>query len=429
MSTFTIESHHRLDGDADDAQPLTIRLGETVFTRLIRPGHEKIEDSLEIPPGRLAYWMLDNWWRLRYECLPPKTLTPQWRLSHDMDSIGGGFAWPRLRIWGEGTRVGLSSKSDPEGVVGPVRFLTDALFFIAGDNFEGAIDKFLTYVADQKSGFGSDREALRTLVGALRSERSDPEITQWRRLEAQMGFDPDQAPEWLIREVGKFSVQYGSTGIEEAVQAHPGIDAAKVLTREIKVTSDSGWDCDFTSVIRLAGSPTFDEMLPPWRIAEEVAQRVRQSIGVTSGLIDDTALADLADVSPHALESVRGDQLEYGLRLGTRTPRSKLSFHTRAATSRRFELGRAIGDAIWGQDVIGPLASSKTARQKFQRSFAQNLLCPFHELMGFLQTSNPTDDDMADAAQYFDVSEKVIRTTLMNNDVLERDFQGSVEAA
>jgi hypothetical protein len=97
-------------------------------------------------------------------------------------------------MWGEGERVGVASKSDPEGGVGPVRYVTDALFFILGNNFESAIDQFLTLVADERSGYGSDKDALRQLLNILRSERADPEITQWRKLEAQLGFDPDEAP-------------------------------------------------------------------------------------------------------------------------------------------------------------------------------------------------------------------------------------------
>ncbi len=158
-----------------------------------------------------------------------------------MTSIGGGFAWPRLRIWGEGERVGLASKSDPEGVVGPVRYVTDALYIIAGDDFESAIDRFLAQIAAEKLGFGSDKDPLCALLKALHSERADPQVAQWRRLEAKLGFDPDMAPESLVREVGRFSDRYGNAGIEEAVQAHPGIDAANVLSNEIKVAESNGW--------------------------------------------------------------------------------------------------------------------------------------------------------------------------------------------
>lgn len=430
MNGFSIETRRIADSTPDDPQPIVIRLGETVFTRLLRPGQEKLDDALQAPPGQLAFWLVDNWWRLRYECIPPNAPSAEWRSAHDLASIGGGFAWPRLRVWGEGERVGLASRSDPEGVIGPVRYVTDALIFIAGKDFETAIDQFVSLVADERTGFGPDRAALQTLIRALRSERADPEIAQWRRLEAQLGFDPDEAPEALVRTVGHFSQRYGDAGIEEAVQAHPGINATKVLSEEIRVAESNGWDCDFTAATRSAGTMVRDYAQPPWKVAQEFAQRLRSAIGITSGRVHNGVLATLANIHPTALDYVHeSNPLEYGLRLKTDRERTHLAFHTRATTSRRFELGRAIGDAIWGRDAIGPLASSKTARQKFQRAFAQSLLCPFDELMGFLATSDPTDDHIADAAQHFDVSERVVRTTLMNYRVIDREFQDWVEAA
>jgi hypothetical protein len=433
VNTFSIEARRIPGSVADnDPQSIVIRLGETVFTQLLRPGQDKLDDALQAPASQLAFWLVDNWWRLRFECVRPTRASAQWRLAHDMTSIGGGFPWPRLRIWGEGPRVGLASKSDREGVVSPVRYMTDALFFILGKDFESAVDQFLAMVADEKSGYGPDRGALLNLLNILRAERADPEIAQWRRVEAQLGFDPDQAPESLVREVGRFSERYGIEGIEEAVQAHPGIEAAKVLSHEIRVAETNGWDCDFTKALRSVGKVCHDYTLPPWRTAQEVAQRLRKAIGISSGLVQNKVLAEVAEIDPRALESTTlggGRGLEYGLRLKPEKPRSRLVFHYKAETSRRFELGRAIGDVIWGEDSVGPLASSKTARQKFQRAFAQSLLCPFDELMAVLDTSHPTDDDISDAAQRFNVSERVVRTTLMNNNVIEREFQDQIEAA
>jgi hypothetical protein len=44
-----------------------------------------------------------------------------------------------------------------------------------------------------------DREALQSQLSALQREREDGEIAAWRRLEAQLGFDPDDAPAELGR--------------------------------------------------------------------------------------------------------------------------------------------------------------------------------------------------------------------------------------
>ena len=82
---------------------------------------------------------------------------------------------------------------------------------------------------------------------------------------------------------------------------------------------------------------------------------------------------------------------------------------------------RALGDAIWSHsDRLGPLATSKTARQKFQRAFAQSLLCPYDDLISYIGTSQPGEADISAAAQHFHVSERVVRTVLVNQGMLDR---------
>ena len=69
---------------------------------------------------------------------------------------------------------------------------------------------------------------------------------------------------------------------------------------------------------------------------------------------------------------------------------------------------------------MGPLAASKTARQKFQRAFAQSLLCPYDDLVAYIGTTDPTEGDVAAAARNFHVSERVVRTVLVNKHIWDR---------
>src|SRR5208282_6294317 len=130
--------------------PVGIAIGsrDTVFTQLLRQGANAPDDYFNAPPAQLAFWLVDNWWRLRSECVPAFGPTAEWRLAHDLTSICG-YAWPRLAIWGEGNRIGLSSRSDPAGVVGPVRYLIDALIYVSASSFETEVDKFLDLVSTE----------------------------------------------------------------------------------------------------------------------------------------------------------------------------------------------------------------------------------------------------------------------------------------
>ena len=434
MADFKIDVETTARASTDEPRGLAVRAGEVVFTRLLRPGSEQPDDYLLAPPASLAFWLVDNWWRLRWECEPPTGPTPKWRLAHDLASIGGGYVWPRLTIWSEGERIGLVCHSDPPGVVGPVRFITDTSpLFIPSSSFEGGVDAFLAIVADSASGFGSDRAALKAQIDALKAERDDSEFAAWRRLEAQLGFDPDEAPQLLMNELSQLSARYGTSGVEEAAQACPGSDAAKVLKTAIAAVNNCGWSCDFSQAVRAAGFIDHSMVHPPWRAAVDAGHRVRNVLGIGTGAVNNDVLVQLLHVDPRALDEPNAPpQFAYGLRVkpGQGAP-DLVSLRSRWPANRRFHLTRALGDAIWsGDDTLGPLTQSKTARQKFQRAFAQNLLCPYDDLMSYIDTTNPTDEDIEAAAKHFDVSERVVQNTLVNNGVLLRErFEAMVDEA
>lgn len=421
IQKFSIEVSRCPAAAPDDPHCVAIRCADSVFTRLIRAGVAEPDDYLRAPPGQLAFWLADNWWRLRFECMPAGRPPSEWRLAHDLAAIGGGYVWPSLAIWGEGSRVGLACRSDPPGVVHPIRYITDALSFITGSDYEEGVDSFLQMAADDATGFGSDRAALRDQLDALQAERGDPETAAWRRLEAELGFDPDDAPDGLMEALARLSDRFGTSSIEEAVQAYPGVDSWNVLNEQIANARHAGVPCDFSAAVDAAGKSAIDPTQTPWKQAEESAFQLRRALGIGTSPIGTAGLADLARMAPDNLGSTSmGADLKYGLRLQDQngTP-TRLIFKTRATASRRFELSRAIGDAIWARhDSLGPLAMSKTARQKFQRAFAQALLSPVDSLMSYLGTPVPEDDDITAAAAHFGVSERVIRSILVNKGVI-----------
>jgi hypothetical protein len=424
------------DGTAaiDDPQRIAIRSDTLVLTRLQRLGEEHSDDYLVAPPAQLAFWLAENWWRLRWECVPSDGITPEWRLAHELSSIGGGYAWPQAAMWGEGERVGLFSRSDPPGVIGPVRFLTKGLEFIPATTFEEAVDRFLATACDNHAGFGSDRPALRSLVTTLKAERADPAIDAWRRVEAKLGFDPDDAPDPLMSAIAALIDRYSGDGVEEAALAAQGIAAPAILQRAIGAAKDSKWVCNFSDALKAVGTFRHVPTAAPWVSAEAAARSVRSVLGIGSRPLLNRSLADLLKVRKeafHLTAPLSGENLAYGLRLRIKAKkRDVVALRSSSSWDRRFEMSRALADAIWAKtDRLGPLADSKTARQKFQRAFAQSLLCPFDGLREYLKTSRPADEDITAAAQYFHVSERVVWTVLVNKHIIPRDrLEDMIEA-
>lgn len=402
---------------------MAITAAGLVLTRLQRPDANEADDFVHVPLTRFGFWLADNWWRLRYETAPRGDATPDWRLAHQINSIGGGFAWPRVAIWGEGQRIVLTSRADPPGVVGPVRFLTDAIVFVGADDFEGAADGALELI--QQQAVSEDAPALRALVEALNKERTDPEAAQWRRLEAIAGFDCDEAPDDLMAGLAGLQERYGIEDIEEAVAAHPGIDTTRLLLETIDAGSSVHDIADFSGAMGLAGSQPGSLAREPWQCAEQYARGIREAFGHPDGPLRNARLADLLGIPATALKPrgpSHGKPLPYGLRLESEDRgRQHLLLGSHRGAARRFEAARCLGDALWSHSSrLGPISFARTARQKFQNAFAASLLCPASSVIAYVGSENPSDEDISAAAQYFHVSEKVVRTILVNKYVMDR---------
>ena len=416
--TFTLCGFDHAPGLAG----LVIRLGDTVLTRLLRPGSNTEDTELRIPPGPLGIWFAENWWRLRWECRPLRGFTPEWREAHDMAAIGAGHAWPSIAFWGEGQRVMVLAKADPPGVMGPVRFLQDALSFVPGQSFETAIDTLLEAVDGMLAG--EDRDHFRSLIGALNEERKHAKASAWRRLEAINGFDPDEAPESLISALLDLSRRFGNADVEEAASACPGVESAKIINELIERPASGGHftQVNFTDAVQSVNSVPLRDGYEPWRMAETMASSLRKALDVRERPLLNRRLADLAKLDPIVLKTVQhvGGEIPYGVRLADAKGQSVL-LRAHWGHDRRFELMRALGDAIWsGNSQLGPLSQAGTERQKFQRAFAASMLCPLSALKNYLGEADPSDEDIAAAAHHFHVSERVVRSVLVNKHMMDR---------
>ncbi len=93
MIDFQIGIEEPGNDKCSEPDRLRIRLGDACLTRLVRHGSHEPDDWLEAPPVPLAFWFIDNWWRIRWEPAPTQTSTRSgdlhitYRLS-GLDTIG-----------------------------------------------------------------------------------------------------------------------------------------------------------------------------------------------------------------------------------------------------------------------------------------------------------------------------------------------------
>ena len=262
-------------------------------------------------------------------------------------------------------------------------------------------------------------------------ERNDPGLAEWCKLEACLGYDPGEAPGTLLEELQKEKSSYGANAVDEVAAASRGqaLDHLRTLGGHVRDHGVKVHVCKYDEIQqRLAEMPSPLPMLP-WQRATEVAKVTRDVWGLEPGPVTTATLSDLFDVdlavhyegSWNAVSQLRmsaglcGDDTVDGFRASLSQPH---------LTTRRFALSRLVADYLLESKYSEPLlpaTSAKTSRQKFQRAFAQEFLCPLDDLVDFLGTSTPRDGDIYGASDYFGVSPRTVRMTLVNKGVLERE--------
>lgn len=417
------------DPSSTDVRRVGIQWNGEFLTKLFRVSTNREDTYLHAPPADLAFWILDNWWRIFHEPEPAGEVTAEWRLAHEMSSIGGGYTWPPIRIWGEGDQVGIRTHPQVLDSRGPVTFAADRLGWIPSTEVESSFDSFLEQINELATAAG---DTLLDLYRQVKTEREDPEVAAWRTLEAELGFDVDEAPVELMNQLNEFSIEFGHEAVSEACVSHQGSGVIHALQEGLWAVESSRTKVDLSTAMAEVRIPAdnasqFDALArpaaPPWALAEEAAGMVRENLSVPTGPIPNRRLRDILGVSTYHFSDIRSfTSIPYGIRQrDSDSPTCTVALRAGRTEAKRFELCRVLGDAIWSaNDRLGVISPAKSVRQKFQRAFAQSFLCPFQDLINYIGTDSPTPEDVTAAAQRFRVSERLVQSTLVNKGVVDR---------
>ena len=416
---MTVSNYFKLSAawpkGSDDVAEISLRVGDRVISRIADTEKGTVRDFFRASSTGLAFWLADNWWRLRWETISDSRLpSVDWRLRHELNSASGGALWPPVMIFSVGDRISFAPSVGKKVVDGPQSYFQFKIGMVAADEYERELDSFLEAVLEH-CAMTVDGNALNILLKQIATERNDPELAGWRRLEACLGFDPDAAPDEVVDALVKLEDVAGEDGVEEAAHAQPGANAAQSLSLVIEATRESEVEVDLS----LADSLKRDWNLPsygsPWEMAEAAAAELRSIIGVTRGLLNHTVFGDIFKARWDDLKSstATARKLPYGARIGGEK-KSRVALQTSKPYDRRFELARQFGDAVWQKDTdFGIVSRSKSDRQKFQRAFAHSLLCPFEDIQRVIDVNDPTPETMQIAARRFGVHPSVVRNQLV----------------
>lgn len=400
---------------SDDVAEISLRVGDSVISRIADTEKGTVRDFFRGSATGLALWLADNWWRLRWETVRDSRFpSVDWRLRHELNSASGGALWPPAMIFSVGNRIAFAPSVGKNVVGGPQSYFEFKIGMVAADEYERELDHLFDAVI-QHCANTMDGKALVALLQQITTERNDPELAGWRRLEACLGFDPDAAPDEVVDALVNLEDIAGEDGVEEAAHALPGANAAQSLSLVIEATRESKVEVDLS----LADSLKHDWNLPsyasPWEMAEAAATELRSIIGVTRGLLNHTVFADVFKTRWDDLKSFTATarKLPYGARISGEK-KSRVALQTSKPYDRRFELARQLGDAVWQKDTdFGIVSRSKSDRQKFQRAFAHSLLCPFEDIQRVIDVNDPTPEAMQKTARMFGVHPSVVRNQLV----------------
>ena len=424
--TITCEWLPPLHTDSDEQATLAelaIDVAGLCATEVVDSFAKTVRTSVWVSAFPLAEWFAANWWRLLWE---PQSDTYSWRASHKVGNAGYGYIWPDLSFSSDWQTVMVSSRPTTRWEAEPIRYLNRFDIPIALSDFESGVSDFIEGTLARLSNTQKTKSDLAELWQEITEERHNPEAAQWRTLEASMGYDPDEAPEGLIASLQEQAKRYGVYAIQEMAaaakdQTIPHINELWESAQKSGAIVQVPYCADLRQQLK-SGDNT---AALPWQRAAQAAQLARETwdLGIP---VSTAQLADLFSISQKQFEEPVdrvSTPLSAGFRDGGHFNSFSISWNSRYRTSRRFTLARLVADHIVapGQELLLPRTDSATSRQRFQRAFAQELLCPVDALTDFLPVI-PPDDDIAAAAEHFDVSIFTIQNVLVNKGVVERDF-------
>jgi hypothetical protein len=156
--------------------------------------------------------------------------------------------------------------------------------------------------------------------------------------------------------------------------------------------------------------------------AVAAARALRKAIGLGEGKVRNETLQDLLGLQ--RTEAAQHPEAGVKRRSGVGVPQAegRIKFMPRKhhPVSRRFELSRFIADLVQVQGAPQWLTSTdlSTSRQKFQRAFAAEFLCPIDELKAFLN-GDYSESGIEDAMEYYDVREHTVTSLLANHGLIQ----------
>ena len=411
----------RQDPAEDEASlsEIWIASGDAILTEAVDLRTNALRKGANLSACKLAEWLVWNWWRLRWEPRMHRNGCNQsasWQSAHELAGIGGGWLWPNIAVESDGMRVALRAKPTAATVTEPLRYVGGSVAVVPAQSWETGVDDFVERVVDRLASCSLHSADLAESWSELATERADPELSAYRKIEACLGFDVDEAPPEAVEQILTASAILGTAAMIEVSAGNP------MTLEEIRsIAGSMGFESNAEGGVGALVKPEHPFLNAAWRVGVEAALEVRRCERLGEGPISDRQLAELCAVSESAFTAFHGE-VPMAFTLQENNLPERVVFRSKWPTGRRFEAARLLADRvlIGDREALRPATAACTYRQKMQRAFAAEFLCPIQSLIDSLD-GDFSDDAQERAADRFAVSPWAVAHLLANNRYLSRD--------
>lgn len=398
---------------------LSINVGGTFLTQNINGWTKTVQDSILVSTYPLAKWFAYYWWRLENEYLILNDRKPDynWRIAHEIGAVDNGYVWPKVLFASDGEFINIWSDIIPMPYQS-VNYIgkLDAVQFVPIKVFQNEVAALIESTISKISALDKDLSELWKIVC---DERNVPETSNMRKIEAVLGYDPEECPEDLLAKVLSFQKHVGVSSIKEIA---PFLSSDSELQGFLQTAK--GFESN--PQVKQNQIEIGNKDALPWQQGVSAARQLRKLCNFGDRAIKNCELLDLLGIASNGLSDYNNCSADIPVAVGKNETDGKWTLIPRAKgfeTSQRFELARFLGDSLIYKDSNREwLVTSdyKSSRQKSQRAFAGEFLCPMHSLDDFLNYDY-SETRREKAASYFNVSIQTIDTLLLNNGRIERD--------